>query len=50
MQCLEEAEQQAEASRGVPYPLLQIVNPFVSFFSISCPFLNPLASPFPHIP
>ena len=26
MQCLEEAEQQAEASVDVPYPPLQIVN------------------------
>ena len=34
MQCLEEAEQQAEASVDVPYRPLQIVNsfPFVSYF------------------
>ena len=37
MQCLEEAEQQAEASVDVPYPPLQIVNsvPFCLFLSIS---------------
>ena len=33
-QCLEEAEQQAEASVGVPYPPLQIVNS-LSLFSLS---------------
>ena len=45
MQCLEEAEQQAEAIVDVPYPPLQIVNsvPF-----LSTPFLNPLSSPFLH--
>ena len=36
-QCLEEAEQQAEASVNVPYPPLQIVNsvPFCHILSIS---------------
>ena len=36
-QCLDKAEQQAEASVDVPYPPLQIVNsvPFVSFLSLS---------------
>ena len=46
-QCLEEAEQQAEASVDVPYPPLQIVNsaPFCLFSLLSAPFLNPLSSP-----
>ena len=53
MQCLEEAEQQAEASVYVPYPPLQIVNsvPFCLFslylYPLSAPFLNPLSSPSP---
>ena len=54
-QCLEEAEQQAEASVNVPYPPLQIVNnnsvPFRLFslylYPLSAPFLNPLSSPSP---
>ena len=52
-QCLEEAEQQAEASVDIPYPPLQIVNsvPFCPFslylYPLSAPFLNPLSSPFP---
>ena len=52
-QCLEEAEQQAEASVNVPYPPLQIVNsvPFCLFslylYPFSAPFLNPLSSPSP---
>ena len=48
-QCLEEAEQQAEASVDVPYPPLQIVNlaPFCLFSFLSAPFLNPLFSPSP---
>ena len=52
-QCLEEAEQQAEASVDVPYPPLQIVNsvPFCLFslylYPLSAPFLNPLSSPSP---
>ena len=56
MQCPEEAEQQAEASADVPYPPLQIVNsvPFCFFslylYPLPAPFLNPLSSPFPHIP
>ena len=41
-QCLEEAEQQAEASVGVPYPPLQIVNS-VSFLSISILSLLPFS-------
>ena len=53
MQCLEEAEQQAEASVNVPYPPLQIANsvPFCLFsrylYPLSAPFLNPLSSPPP---
>ena len=54
MQCLEEAEQQAEASVDVPPPPLQIVIsvPFCLFslYPLSAPFLNPLSSPFPHFP
>ena len=52
-QCLEEAEQQAEASVDVPYPPLQMVNsvPFCLFslylYPLSAPFLNPLSSPSP---
>ena len=52
-QCLEEAEQQAEASVDVPYPPLQIVNsvPFCLFslylYPLSVPFLNPISSPSP---
>ena len=52
-QCLEEVEQQAEASVDVPYPPLQIVNsvPFCLFslylYPLSAPFLNPLSSPSP---
>ena len=49
-QCLEEAEQQAEASVDVPYPPLQIVNSvpfFLYLYPISAPFLNPLSSPSP---
>ena len=51
MQCLEEAEQQAEASIDVYYPPLQIVKsvPFCLFslylYPLSAPFLNPLSSP-----
>ena len=48
-QCLEEAEQRAEASFDVPYPL-QIVNsvPFSLYlYPLSAPFLNPLSSPSP---
>ena len=40
MQCLEEAEQQAEASVDVPYPPLQIVNS-APFSLLSALFLNP---------
>ena len=50
MQCLEEAEQQAEASVDVPYPPLQIINsvPFSLYlYPLSAPFLNPLSSPSP---
>ena len=53
MQCLEEAEQQADASVNVPYPPLQIANsvPFCLFslylYPLSVPFLNPLSSPRP---
>ena len=53
MQCLEEAEQQAEVSVDVPYPPLQIVNSvpfcllFLYLYPISAPFLNPLSSPSP---
>ena len=53
MQCLEEAEQQAEASVGVPYSSLQIVNsvPLCLFslylYPISAPFVNPLSFPSP---
>ena len=52
-QCLEETEQQEEASVDVPYPPLQIVNsvPFCLFslylYPLSAPFLNPLSSPSP---
>ena len=52
-QCLEEAEQQTEASVDVPYPPLQIVNsvPFCLFslylYPPSAPFLSPLSSPSP---
>ena len=52
-QCLEEAEQQAEASVNVSYPPLQIVNsvPLCLFslylYPLSAPFLNPLPSPSP---
>ena len=52
-QCLEEAEQQAEASVDGPYPPLQIVNsvPFCLFshylYPLSAPFLYPLSSPSP---
>ena len=47
MQCLEKAEQQAEASVDVPYPPLQIVNsvPFC-LFSVSILSLLPLHHPF----
>ena len=47
MQCLEEAEQQAEASVDIPYPPHQISNlfPFCLFslylYPLSAPFLNP---------
>ena len=35
MQCLDEADQQAEASVDVPYPALQIVNSILlCFFSL----------------
>ena len=53
MQCLEEAEQQAEASVDVPYPPLQIVNSvtFCLFslylYPLPALFLNPLSSPSP---
>ena len=56
MQYPEEAEQQAEVSVDAPYPPLEIVNsvPFCLFplylYPLSAPFLNPLSSPFPHIP
>ena len=51
-QCLEEAEQQAEANVDVPYPPLQIVNSlafclFSLLYPLSAPFLNPLSSPSP---
>ena len=52
-QCLEETEQQADASVNVPYPPLQIANsvPFCLFslylYLLSAPFLNPLFSPPP---
>ena len=42
MQCLEEAEQQAETSVDVPYPPLQIVN-LVFFLSISILSLLPFS-------
>ena len=49
-QCLEKAEQQAEASVNVPYPPLQIVNsaPFciLSLLSLSQSFLFSLPHPF----
>ena len=56
--CLEEAEQQAEASDDVFLPPLQIVisTPFclflffLSLYPLSAPFLNVLSSPFPHFP
>ena len=56
MQYLEEAEQQAEASGGVPPPLQIVISThFVTFslslFSLSqSSFLDPLSSPFPHFP
>ena len=52
-QCLEEAEQQAEASVDVPYPPLQIVNSVtynlfsLYLYPLSAPFLYPLSSPTP---
>ena len=55
-QCLEEAEQQAEASSDVPPPLQIVISiPFCLLFSLylyplSAPFLNPLSFPFPHFP
>ena len=50
-QCLEEAEQQAEASVDIPYPPLQIVNSVsLYFYPLSAPFLNLLSSPSPPFP
>ena len=51
-QCLEEAEQHAEASVDVPPPLQIVISvPFCLFslypYHLSAPFLNPLSSPFP---
>ena len=49
-QCLEEAEQQAEASVNVPIFLFKLLTqfPFVTFsLSLSAPFLNPLSSSSP---
>ena len=43
--CLEEAEQQAEASVAVPYPLFKLLTqfPFISFLSISILSLLPFS-------
>ena len=57
-QCLEEAEQQAEASVDVPpLPLQIVISVPICLFSLlfylyplSAPFLNPFSSPFPHFP
>ena len=48
-QCLQEAEQQVDASVDVPYPPLQIVNSVLFslyLYPLSAPFLKPLSAPF----
>ena len=50
--CLEEAEQQAEASGDVPPPLQIVISTLFSLhlYPLSAPFLNRLSSSFPHFP